>query len=249
MRKSIIKAIGILALLISSQFLFAQAPGFLGKRASIHYNYSASPSIFGYAIPYNYSEKNEKGIANYIRGYHQATFEYAISRNRSLNLHYFIHRGGYGTDTESLAISQDSLISRNYRSRSIAISTKKYRVRLNGNRVDNAGIAPLGVYFEPKFFVTFLTDEHKRSDDNTIVSEKKRMYYGGSITFGRHLVFDKIILNFGMEIGYIHQDKRDVEEYNDFTLAILPEIAVSSYAEIARHHTIGFHVGIGYPLF
>lgn len=247
MKKSIIVAVCIVALLISSQFLFAQAPGFLGKRASIHYTYSASPSILGNAIPYNYSEKKEKGIANYMRGYHQATFEYAISRNRSLNLHYFIHRGGYGMSTESLAANRDSL-SRNYRAQSIAISTKKYRVRLNGNRIDNAGIAPLGVYFEPKLFVTFLKDQQKRTD-NTIIAQKSRMYYGGSITFGRHLVFDKVILNFGMELGYIHQNKEDAEEYADFTLAIDPEIPLSSYGETARHHTIGFHVGIGYPLF
>lgn len=247
MKKSIIKAVGIVALLISSQFLFAQAPGFLGKRASIYYNYSASPGILGNAIPYNYSKKKQKGIVNYIRGYHQATFEYAISRNRSLNLHYFIHRGGYGKSTENLTENRDS-ISRNYRTQSIAISTKKYRVRLNGNRVDNSGIAPLGIYLESKFFITFLNDEQKRTN-NTIISEKKRMYYGGSLTFGRHLVFDKVILNFGMELGYIHQDKRDKEEYWDFTIAIEPEIPISSYGEIARHHLLGFHVGIGYPLF
>lgn len=235
----------IVALLISSQFVFAQAPGYLGKRTIIYYDYSASPAVTGNAIPYDYSKKSEKGIGNVVRGYHQATLEYAVSRNRSLNVSYFIHRGGYGTTTESLAANQESTFSRNYRSQSIALSTKKYKVKLDGYRTDEGGIAPIGRYFEPKIFVTFATDEDRRTDDNTVITSEQKMYYGASITWGRHVIIGKVILNFGMEMGFI----RPFQGEETFLEAIVPEIPITAFREIARHHAVGFHVGIGYPLF
>jgi len=132
MKISIIKSVCIAVLFISSQLAYAQAPGLMGKRTIIYYSHSVSPSPFGYIIPYNYSEKSELGIRNYIRGYHQVTLEYATSRNRSWNVHYLTHRGGYGINYESVQANYDNASNRNYISQSIAISTKKYRVRLNG---------------------------------------------------------------------------------------------------------------------
>lgn len=258
MRKIILSIIGITILLISSQFVLAQAPGFMGKKTAIYYSYAASPSIVGLVIPYNYSKKKEKGIANYIRGYHQATFEYSVARNLSLNAHYFMSRGGYGSrDYNGIELSehQNPVFSRNYKSRSIGISLKKYRVRLNGYRTDDGGIAPIGRYFEPKFFVTFVTDENRRTDDDTVISSKQKMHYGGSITWGRHVIIGKnIILNFGMEMGYVHPN-RDTNNPSDYyesfgtATADVLDIGRSPYEQIVKHHLLAFHVGIGYPLF
>jgi len=238
-------------LLISSQFVFAQAPGFMGKRASIYYNYSSSPSLDGHAIPYNYSKKNVKGIVNYIRGYHQATFEYALSRRLSVNAHYFRHRGGYGgIDEYELAPNQDPNKSRNYKSQALGISLKRYRIRYRGYGPDDGAIAPIGRYIEPKVFVSFVKDEERQTSDNSVLSSNRKMYYGGSIKFGRHLLItNKIILDFGMEFGYTLTPEEYQELYSQYTDVVVSGIALNSYSEVARHHFVGFHVGIGYPLF
>lgn len=258
MKTSIINILLTTILLLSSQFTSAQAPGFLGKKTSIYYTYSAAtPGVLGKAVPYNYSTKKPKSAANYIQGYHQATLEYAVSRNRSLNVHYFMYQGGYGSElaySQDVEFHQDPLFSQNYKARSIGISTKKYYVSLNGYRTDDGGIAPIGRYIEPKFFVTFVTDE-KRTDDGTVTFSKQRMHYGGSITWGRHTIIGKnIILNVGMEIGYVHHNNDDKEDnaYQDnFALASnnVLRVALSSYEDIVKHHIFAFHIGIGYPLF
>jgi len=91
----------------------------------------------------------------------------------------------------------------------------------------------------------FIKEEEESPESDPIEFGDTKMRYGGSLTWGRHFLIGKIILNFGLEFGYVHREKYD--EYH--SVAVFPGIANSSYEEIVRHHSLGFHMGIGYPLF
>ncbi len=243
----------IITISLSGQIAHAQAPGLLGKRTIVYYDYTISPSYLGYSTPYNYSTKGKRGIGGYIRGTHKASLEYTLSRKHSLNLHYSLHRGGYGADN-SFENNLNPALSHNYRSSSIGLSLKRYRVKLQGRTRDNGAIAPIGRYLEPKIFAIFLTEEDRLTADNSIAYSDKKIYYGGSVTWGRRFLIGKVILNFGLEISYIHPQDDEVSFWDvsspETTIAVYtPDVPTTSYAEMVLHHSVNFHIGIGYPLF
>lgn len=248
--------------------LMAQAPGLMGKRLSLHYDFVFTPGLGGNVIPYDAAEKKERSIANYIRYRHEAELEFAISRKMSLGAYYFLHQGGYGSiDVVYQFVLQGSYespdgyerynpdFSRNFTRHGVGVSMKKYLVNLSGYLSDEGALAPLGYYWGPKAFMSFDRYQIKANPDifggkDVLFMNKELMRYGGSIKTGRHtLLFDKLMLDVGFEVGFILENKYDQLRTASYIDVIIADQMMHPFDHIALHHFFGIHLGLGYPLF
>lgn len=251
--------IGLFFICFSCQ-LSAQNPGFLGKKLSVFYDYVVTPG-FGRAIPYNASEQskpNKKSIRNFVRYRHEIDLEYAITRKWGVGVDYFYHRGGYGPVDEDISNQTNyynQYFSRNIKRHGFGIFARKYRVNLSGYNSDEGGMAPLGYYWEPKIFMSMDKYQIKANSDyfdghDVIFASKSFTRLGASFKMGRHLLlFDRVLVDFGLEFGYVFPV--DFDKMSDLSVidVALLESTIHPYEQILAHHLFGFHIGIGYVLF
>ncbi len=268
--KNLIYKIGLAFCLLGfANGLIAQAPGLMGRKVSLHYDFVFTPGLGGNAIPYDASEKKERSPANYIRYRHEAALDVAVSRKMSFGAYYFFHRGGYGSvDVDYTGVSSglsnedyeiyNPNFSRNFIRHGVGISMKKYLVNLSGYLSDEGAIAPLGYYWGPKAFVSFDRYQIKANSDmfggkDAVFMDKQLMHYGASLKTGRHvLLTDKLMFDIGFEMGFLLLNNRIDELKNNsyFEMMIADPRAIDHpFDHISMNHFFGIHIGLGYSLF
>ncbi len=249
-----LKAILFLAFLTFNIGISAQAPGVVGNRWSIFYDFAFTPT-FGHTIPYDYSNKKEKSLLNQFMFNQNVELEFALNRKMGIGVDYFHQKGGYANKSNYNDSKQEPYFSRNFSRHGIGIFYRLYRVNLNGYRSDEGALAPIGYYWEPRVFMSKDKYQIKGNPDyfdgyDIVVSTRNVTHFGVSIKLGRHLLLvDKLMMDFGVEFGYVlpaQFDKRDAAGIID---TITFEDLNHPYNQMALHHLVSFHIGFGYAIF
>ncbi len=268
MKNFISKTVIILGLLLCVNGLSAQVPGLVGKRLALNYDLVLTPS-FGQAIPYNSAEKKERSfLNNNIRYRHEAELEFAVSRKLSFGAYYLYHRGGYGARDIEYGFSNVSQFgddpesynanfSRNFIRHGVGLSMKKYIVSLLGYSTDDGAFAPLGSYWGPKVFMSFDRYQVKANSDtyggkNLIFRNEQLTHYGAGIKTGRHvLLFDRLMMDIGFEMGFILLNNEIDQAGNgsNLTMFFLDSPMEHPFDHISINHFFGIHLGLSYVLF
>jgi len=224
-------------LLLSSLNSFAQAPGYLGKKATIGYSNHLFPAIISATPGLNSSDSDLNFGINYN---HCLTFEYVLKPRFSMGLSYqFFNTAmrmtknfNYDISEANGSFSSISVVYEPKPYQPFMISTKMYGISFKF--FASGMLAPIGKY--RKIDLLFITSEvtYNRS---AFTQLKYNSYVGGdyvatrtnmgtglynyktialAFTFGKQRVlFDRLILDYGCRIGIVPQGIFSALVYDD----------------------------------
>ncbi len=269
-------SIPIILLLIFPVCLFGQAPGYLGKRASIMFNFSSFPALFGPTQNNRGSEERTFGDRSGWLGINyelEGQFSYALGRYYSLG----VFGGQYYTATKSKA----STLSLPQIPGSNDMDSHELFHRLNVTSVGlvyskfnkkKGALAPIGNRFFCSLKTSFIKSE--------IIDKKTTFYNSDGELFGHgnlnidekinfsffhfgwsnsQVFWNKMIVNVGFKIGFPLNlkyyaslsdggtDGSALDIYNTNRNQANYEAAV--FDRLFRHELMRIDIGVGYLLF
>jgi hypothetical protein len=248
----------------------AQAPGYMGYRKIVSYDLYLSPAL----ISPNY--QGDKGIASYNYR-HVLNFDFANDLHHTIGFSASYTRsksnfirpvnGTFRYIHQGETMYTDEL---SFGNTSSEISV--YGIGLNLKKImsDNY-IAPLGWYFKPEFtlFIINSSFDAREMDVNVYMELANKSSYddkllnypaidnnitciaeGLSVMFGKQTIyFDRIVINIGVEMGYVFGGMKFQELLGETSPKSIPEegyTQTQSKSRLCGINFFNFVTGIGY---
>lgn len=234
------------------QLGYAQVPGYMGKRAWVSVDFNFAPALFNMnqnhmATTEIISEEGRaKGVNPLAINYRpQLNFEYLVGRDVALGLSYSHVRTGTVKEIESISQEVDGMYYDMLKGNSFGLQLKKFQFH------KSASIAPIGYYWTLGLAATkFNTYASKESK----VGQFSKDVLNPVITLGigkQKILFDRLIINSGMEFGWSFLPKDLVEEYNGDTISPHPhDISIHhAYSSLFGYYLFNLKLSCGYLAF
>lgn len=256
--------------LISSTELYAQAPGYLGKRLSIHTDWNTFPALAGPTAgnkgPVFYGETGGGLAFNWRAG---AALGYTISRKHQLRLLVNTFKTGmaetYFTPSNNdptTGLQDQHYLFFNLKGSSVGVGFRGYNL-------NKSALAPLGIYSGWSLQYTQIKGEIL--DKQTFLAQGgphaalgldlQTNIYSLGYSFGRtHIVADRFMLDYGADLNFgipttldvlnaLNSDEvfpAPIESTNDYVRDNNRRYDRDVSWKVFRHSLFYFHIGIGF---
>ena len=243
----------LILFLFLQQMASAQVPGYMGKKAWVTADFNFAPAFFN--MNQNHmvmkkgvldTEARAKGQNVWAINYRpEFNFEYLVGRDVALGLSYSLLKTGTVKELESTNPEIDGFHHDILKGNAIGFHLKKFKYS------KSASIAPIGYYW--KLGIAASRWNTYSSKESTIGQFSKTVT-NPVLTLGvgkQKVLFDRFLLNTGMEFGWSFLPKDVVDEIkgNEITPHAHDVSIHHAYSSMFGYYLFNMKVSVGYLAF